>query len=190
MLMVRLTKIYTRSGDDGSTALGDFSRVAKTHPRIEAYGDVDELGAVVGMAILHCDDAKLEASLIRIQNDLFDVGADLCVPLADTEEDGSRLRIVTSQVDRLEKEIDDMNADLPALTSFVLAGGSPLSSHLHLARCVARRCERRVLRLAADETVNDEARKYLNRLSDHLFVMARYANKASGEVLWKPGDQR
>ena len=191
--MVRLTRIYTRVGDKGETALGDGSRVPKQSRRVEAYGTVDEANAAIGLARLHvgaAGDAEADAMLARIQNDLFDLGADLCTP-----EDGRRaagaLRIVAAQVERLEHEIDAMNKDLRALDSFVLPGGTPAAANLHLARTVTRRAERLVCALAAEEPVNPEAIKYLNRLSDHLFVLARAANdKGLSDVLWRPGANR
>ncbi|HEX5453522.1 MAG TPA: cob(I)yrinic acid a,c-diamide adenosyltransferase [Stellaceae bacterium] len=186
--MVRLTRIYTRGGDRGETSLGDGTRVAKQSARVEAYGTVDETNAAIGLARLHtAGDPETDAMLARIQNDLFDLGADLCTP-----EEGRRgagaLRIVAAQVARLEAEIDRMNADLQPLNSFILPGGSAAAAHLHLARTVARRAERIVCALAAAETVNPEAVKYLNRLSDHLFVLGRRLNdNGSRDVLWQPG---
>ena len=184
--MVKLTRIYTRGGDKGKTSLGDGTRVAKQSLRVEAYGTVDEANAALGLARLHTagDD---DAMLARIQNDLFDLGADLCTP-----EDGRRaagaLRIVAAQVKRLETEIDRMNAELAPLNSFVLPGGSPVSAYLHLARTVTRRAERLVCALAAAEPVNPEAIKYLNRLSDHLFVLSRRLNdNGASDELWRPG---
>ena len=184
--MVKLTRIYTRGGDKGKTSLGDGTRVAKQSLRVEAYGTVDEANAALGLARLHTagDD---DAMLARIQNDLFDLGADLCTP-----EDGRRaagaLRIVAAQVKQLETEIDRMNAELAPLNSFVLPGGSPVSAYLHLARTVTRRAERLVCALAAAEPVNPEAIKYLNRLSDHLFVLSRRLNdNGASDVLWRPG---
>lgn len=187
--MVHLSRIYTRTGDDGSTGLGDGARVSKCHPRVAAYGEADETGAAIGLAALHCgEDAATLAALRRAQNDLFDLGADLCIPLAADEKPGAALRIRAEQTLRLEREIDAANASLKPLKSFVLSGGSPLGAHLHLARCVARRCERRVVELAAVEPLNPEAIRYVNRLSDWLFVLARRANQADGgEILWAPG---
>src|SRR5580700_1573720 len=191
--MVRLTRIYTRGGDKGDTSLGDGSRVPKQALRVEAYGTVDEANAAIGLARLHLvsgSDTEADAMLARIQNDLFDLGADLCAP-----EDGRRaagaLRIVAAQVERLEHEIDAMNKDLQPLDSFVLPGGTPAAANLHLARTVARRAERLVCALAAEEPINPEAIKYLNRLSDHLFVMSRRLNgNGAGDVLWRPGATR
>jgi cob(I)alamin adenosyltransferase len=187
--MVRLTRIYTRGGDAGETSLGDGARVAKHDPRVEAFGTVDEANAAIGLARLSAPP-EADAMLARIQNDLFDLGADLCTP-----EDGRRaagaLRIQASQVERLEREIDALNAALKPLDSFVLPGGTPCAAHLHLARTVTRRAERLVAALAARETVNGEALKYLNRLSDHLFVLSRHVNdKGAGDVLWTPGANR
>jgi cob(I)alamin adenosyltransferase len=187
--MVRLTRIYTRGGDKGETSLGDGSRVPKQALRVEAYGTVDEANAAIGLARLNAD-ADSDAMLARIQNDLFDLGADLCTP-----EDGARaagaLRIVAAQVERLEHEIDAMNATLRPLDSFILPGGTPAAAYLHLARTVTRRAERLVCALAADEVVNPEAAKYLNRLSDHLFVLGRRVNdNGARDVLWQPGATR
>jgi cob(I)alamin adenosyltransferase len=188
--MVKLTRIYTRGGDKGQTSLGDGSRVAKQSPRVEAFGTVDEANAAIGLARLHVD-GEADAMLARVQNDLFDLGADLCTP-----EEGRRaadksrgaLRIVASQVKRLETEIDAMNAHLQPLNSFVLPGGSAAAAHLHLARTVTRRAERLTCALAAAEKVNPEAIKYLNRLSDHLFVLSRRVNDdRARDVLWQPG---
>lgn len=191
--MVRLTRIYTRGGDKGDTSLGDGSRVPKQALRVEAYGTADEANAAIGLARLHLvsgSDTEADAMLARIQNDLFDLGADLCTP-----EDGRRaagaLRIVATQVERLEHEIDAMNKDLRPLDSFVLPGGTSAAANLHLARTVTRRAERLVCALAAEEPVNPEAIKYLNRLSDHLFVMSRRLNdNGAGDVLWRPGATR
>src|SRR3954452_16965207 len=193
--MVRLTRIYTRGGDRGETSLGDGSRVAKQSLRVEAFGTVDEANAAIGLARLHAGvdpgtDQQADAMLARIQNDLFDLGADLCTP-----EDGRRgagaLRIVAAQVERLEHEIDAMNSALRPLDSFVLPGGSPAAANLHLARTIARRAERLACALAAAEPVNPEAVKYLNRLSDHLFVMSRRLNdNSAADVLWQPGATR
>jgi cob(I)alamin adenosyltransferase len=187
--MVKLNKIYTRTGDKGTTALGDGTRHPKHALRIEAYGTVDETNAAIGLARLSAD-GDLDPMLGRIQNDLFDLGADLCVP-----EDGKRgegaLRIAESQVARLEREIDRMNAALAPLTSFVLPGGTPAAAHLHMARTIARRAERLMVALAEREAVSAAALKYVNRLSDHLFVAARTANeKGKADVLWTPGANR
>ena len=187
--MVRLTRIYTRGGDKGETSLGDGSRVPKQSLRVDAYGTLDEANAAIGLARLHAD-GEADAMLARIQNDLFDLGADLCTP-----EDGRRgegaLRIVAMQVARLEREIDRMNTMLQPLDSFVLPGGTAAAAYLHLARTVTRRAERLVCALAAAEPVNPEAVKYLNRLSDHLFVLGRHLNdNGAKDVLWQPGATR
>lgn len=191
--MVRLTRIYTRGGDRGETSLGDGTRVPKHTRRVAAYGTVDEANAAIGLVRLHAD-READAMLGRIQNDLFDLGADLCVPEAnrrDTDRHPPPLRMLAAQVERLEREIDAMNASLPPLDSFVLPGGSAAAAHLHLARTVVRRAERLVSALAEAEPVNPEAVKYLNRLSDHLFVLGRRANgNGSGDVLWVPGANR
>jgi cob(I)alamin adenosyltransferase len=186
--MVRLTRISTRGGDQGETSLGDGSRVKKQSLRVEAYGTVDEANAAIGLARLHATGEMLE-TLARIQHDLFDLGADLCTP--DGGQHGQQaLRIIPAQTDRLEREIDAMNADLPPLDSFILPGGTPLAAALHLARTVTRRAERLVAALAETETVNPDALKYLNRLSDHLFVLSRAANRPAGDILWQPGINR
>jgi cob(I)alamin adenosyltransferase len=190
--MVVLSKIYTRTGDAGDTALGDGTRVPKHAPRVEAYGTVDELNAALGLARLHAGDEP-DAQLARIQNDLFDVGADLCRPgrEKDAEAEYPPLRITDAQVTRLEQEIDAMNARLAPLRSFVLPGGSALAAHLHLARTVARRAERQTVELAGTEDVNPAAIRYLNRLSDWFFVAARIANDdGAADVLWVPGANR
>ncbi|PWC33194.1 cob(I)yrinic acid a,c-diamide adenosyltransferase [Azospirillum sp. TSO35-2] len=189
--MVKLTKIYTRGGDAGETSLGDGRRVPKGDRRVAAYGTVDEANATVGMARLHTAAwPEADAMLGRIQNDLFDLGADLCTP----EEEAPKyppLRIVDAQVDRLEAEIDAMNAGLAPLTSFILPGGSPAAAHLHLARTVVRRAERLMTDLARDEAVTPAALKYVNRLSDHLFVLSRVVNRnGADDVLWVPGANR
>jgi cob(I)alamin adenosyltransferase len=187
--MIRLTRIYTRGGDAGETSLVDGSRVAKHSLRVEAYGTVDEANAVVGLARLHTK-GKIDAMLARIQNDLFDLGADLATPLAGRKAKGA-LRIIPAQVARLEKEIDGINAKLKPLNSFVLPGGTPLAAYLHLGRTVVRRAERLASALAKAEAINAEALKYLNRLSDHLFVLARHANRGGkADVLWRPGGER
>lgn len=184
--MVTLTKIYTRGGDQGITSLGDGSRVAKYHLRVAAYGTVDEANAAIGLARLHTA-GDTDAILARVQNDLFDLGADLCRPARDEAED-TKLRVSDTQVARIEAEIDAINADLQPLNSFVLPGGSPASAHLHLARTLMRRAERLVCELADRETVNVAAIKYLNRLSDLLFVLGRHANdRGAKDVLWEPG---
>ena len=190
--MVVLNRIYTRTGDRGETGLVDGSRVQKDGLRVTAYGTVDELNSTVGLARLHAAGAADEA-LERVQNDLFDLGADLCTP--DFENDAAakypRLRVIADQVTRLEREIDAMNADLKPLRSFVLPGGTPLAAHLHLCRTVCRRAERETVTLAGAETLNPEAVRYLNRLSDWFFVAARFANDSGrGDVLWVPGANR
>lgn len=192
--MVKLNKIYTRTGDKGQTGLGDGQRVAKASPRVNVMGTVDEANGVIGVArneAAQLEDPAAASMLIRIQNDLFDLGADLCMPGEDGPGD-VRLRITPAQVKRLEKEIDAMNADLAPLTSFILPGGAPAAAHLHLARSVVRRAERDCWLLAAEDHVNAPVLQYLNRLSDHLFVMARWINlkTGAGDVLWKPGGER
>ena len=184
--MVRLTRIYTRGGDKGETSLGDGTRVPKQTLRVAAYGTVEEANATIGLARLYTE-GEPDDMLGRIQNELFDLGADLCTP-----EEGSRaagaLRIVAAQVARLEHEIDAMNKALRPLDSFVLPGGTPAAAYLHLARTVTRRAERLVCALAAAEPVNPAAVKYLNRLSDHLFVLGRRVNdNGARDVLWQPG---
>ncbi|MCE2483217.1 MAG: cob(I)yrinic acid a,c-diamide adenosyltransferase [Alphaproteobacteria bacterium] len=186
--MVKLSRIYTRGGDGGQTSLGGGARVAKQDPRIGACGAVDEANAAVGLARLHATGEAAEM-LARIQDDLFDLGADLSYP--DREGGGAALRIVQGQVDRLEAEIDAMNGQLSELTSFVLPGGTPASAHLHLARTIARRAERAIAALAEREPVNPLALKFVNRLSDHLFVLGRFLNdKGANDVLWRPGANR
>jgi cob(I)alamin adenosyltransferase len=190
--MVVLSKIYTRTGDAGETALGDGSRVPKQSLRVAAYGTVDETNATLGLARLHAA-GDTDAALARVQNDLFDLGADLCTPghEADAAAAHPRLRIVAAQVTRLEAEIDAMNEGLATLRSFVLPGGTALAAHLHLCRTVCRRAERLVVELAAAEPVNPEAVRYLNRLSDWCFVAGRLANDGgSADVLWVPGANR
>lgn len=185
--MVKLNKIYTKTGDDGSTGLVDGSRTPKCSPRVEAYGAVDEANAALGLCRLHAKDDDDDDRLARIQNDLFDMGADLATP---GEIEGA-LRITDGQVDRLEREIDEMNADLAPLESFVLPAGTPLATHLHLARTVVRRAERDTVLAAEAEDISPAAIRYLNRLSDHLFVMARWVNaRGPGDVLWRPGAGR
>jgi len=192
--MVVLNKIYTRTGDDGTTALGSGGRRKKYDLRIAAYGTVDETNSAIGIARLHtAGDAALDAALARIQNDLFDVGADLCTPGHGKGPGGARLTVTDKQVAWLESEIDRLNAELAPLRSFVLPGGSPAAAYLHLARTICRRAERLTAELKdrAGESVTPEVLKYLNRLSDYLFVASRYANgKGSGDVLWKPGENR
>lgn len=191
--MVRLTKIYTRTGDAGTTRLGDMSETVKHDPRVDAYGDVDETNSAIGLARAALGEAHpLDAELARIQNDLFDLGADLCVPESDTPPDFEPLRMTATQVERLENTIDRLNAALEPLASFILPAGSEAAARLHFARTVCRRAERRIAALAASGArLNPDALKYANRLSDLLFVMARTANlDAGGDVLWVPGKDR
>ncbi len=189
--MVQLTRIYTRGGDAGQTSLGDGSRVDKHDLRVDAYGTVDEANAAIGVARLSvpaADGGDVDAMLARIQNDLFDLGADLCRP---GDAGDGKLRIADGQVARLEREIDRLNAELAPLNSFVLPGGTPCAASLHLARTVTRRAERLVGALARRETLNPAALKYLNRLSDHLFVLSRWVNdRGARDVLWVPGQNR
>ncbi|MCB1477715.1 MAG: cob(I)yrinic acid a,c-diamide adenosyltransferase [Rhodobiaceae bacterium] len=195
--MVRLNKIYTRTGDDGTTGLGDGQRRKKYDLRVAAYGTVDEANAAIGMARLStaqdAELARLDEILARIQNDLFDLGADLCTPDTGKDLGYEPLRIVSSQVERVESEIDGLNADLQPLKSFILPGGTAAAANLHLARTIARRAERLMTELAVaqGEHVSDAAMRYINRLSDLLFVAARWANgKGRGDVLWVPGANR
>ena len=195
--MVKLTRIYTKGGDKGETSLGRGERVAKHDRRVEAYGTVDEANSVIGLARAAVERtlkndahrAHVDEMLKRIQNDLFDLGADLCT--IEAKQGGEALRIAPSQTERLEREIDAMNAELSPLTSFVLPGGSEASAWLHLARTVARRAERCMTALAVEQSVSPEAIRYINRLSDHLFVLARRLNdNGAGDVLWVPGKGR
>jgi len=190
--MVILNRIYTRTGDDGTTALGSGERRPKYDLRITAYGTVDETNAAIGVVRLHLAEApELDAMLRLIQNDLYDLGADLAVPQREGKVE--RLRMLTSQVERLERDIDTLNEPLAPLTSFVLPGGTPAAAHLHLARTICRRAERAMVELAAlpDEPVSDPAIQYMNRLSDFLFVASRSVNnKGAGDVLWVPGQNR
>ena len=182
--MVKLNKIYTRTGDSGETSLVNGARVSKHSRRPAAFGEVDEVNSVIGLARMH-SEGEGDEMLSRIQNDLFDLGADLATP----ETDKPALRITSAQVTRLEQEIDAMNAELNPLTSFILPGGSQLSAWLHMARTVSRRAERRMTELAIEEPVNEAAMQYINRLSDHLFVMARRMNdNGANDVLWVPGN--
>ena len=189
--MVVLNRIYTRTGDDGSTRLATGEPVSKASGRVEAYGEVDETNACIGLIRLHTSaDPELDAMLSRIQNELFDLGADLATPI-EPPPPFDLPRIQPSQVVRLEGEIDVMNAQMEPLMSFILPGGTPLAAHLHLARTVCRRAERTCVRLADSGTpLNRDALKYLNRLSDLLFVACRRANAATGDVLWEPGATR
>ena len=192
--MVVLNKIYTRTGDDGTTALGTGERRKKYDLRIAAYGTLDETNSVIGIARVHtAEDAALDAALSRIQNDLFDVGADLTTPGKGKGPGGARLTVTAAQVDWLEVEIDRLNDELAPLRSFILPGGSAAAAYLHLARTVCRRAERLIAELndKPDESVTPEVLKYVNRLSDFLFVAARHANgKGARDVLWKPGQNR
>jgi cob(I)alamin adenosyltransferase len=192
--MVVLNKIYTRTGDDGTTGLGSGRRVSKADSRVEAYGTLDETNAAIGLARLYTreQDGPLDAMLSRIQNDLFDLGADVCFP-DESKDARGRLTVSAAQVDRLEAEIDALNQDLQPLRSFVLPGGTPAASYLHLARTISRRAERLMVALAQrpDEAVGDAALRYINRLSDFLFVASRYANEqGKADVLWVPGQNR
>jgi len=186
-----LTRIYTRGGDAGQTSLGDGTRVAKHDARVAAYGSVDEANAAIGMARLHVE-GEIDAVLARVQNDLFDLGADLCRPQAETPPGKpAPLRVSAAQVARLEREIDAFNAQLAPLDSFVLPGGTPAGASLHMARTIARRAERDITALAAHEPVNPEVVRYINRLSDLLFVLARHANdRGARDILWQPGENR
>lgn len=193
--MVVLNRIYTKTGDAGTTALGTGERVPKTSPRIAAYGTVDETNAVIGVARTQLAGAEpdVDAMLLRVQNDLFDLGADLCVPDKGQKLPYEPLRIADTQVARLESEIDQMNSELEPLRSFILPGGSPAGAALHVARTVSRRAERKMVELAAlpDEPVSAAALKYINRLSDFLFVASRYVNnRGKGDILWVPGKNR
>lgn len=196
--MVRLTKIYTRTGDDGSTGLADGSRRPKNDPRIAAYGTVDEANAALGLALLTLD-APVRDIIARLQNDLFDLGADLATPLPaslsdeEPEEPAPALRIIAAQVARLEAEIDDLNASLSPLTSFILPGGTAAAGYLHLARTILRRAEREMITIMTerDEKISDPARQFINRASDLLFVAARMANNGGkSDILWIPGAHR
>jgi cob(I)alamin adenosyltransferase len=192
--MVKLNKIYTRTGDDGSTGLGSGERRKKYDLRVAAYGTLDEANAAIGIARLHtAGDLTLDAALSRIQNDLFDVGADLCTPGKGRGPEGARLTVTKAQVDWLESEIDRLNDELAPLKSFVLPGGSPAAAYLHLARTICRRAERLIAELKdkPGESVGAEVLQYVNRLSDFLFVASRYANtKGTRDVLWQPGQNR
>ena len=189
--MVRLNKIYTRTGDAGETGLADGSRIRKDDPLAAAIGDVDEANSALGIALLHVTDGDVSAMLGRIQNEMFDLGADLATPGEDFAPSDMALRIVQPQIDRLEAEIDRMNESLEPLRSFILPGGGAGSAHLHLARAIVRRAERKAVAASRERSLNALALTYLNRLSDHLFVAARYvANGNGGDILWKPGATR
>ena len=194
--MVTLNKIYTRTGDDGTTALADGSRRVKYDLRIESYGAVDEANAAIGLARLHTKGITLDDILARLQNDLFDLGADLATPNTEENKNSSfqALRILPEQVTRIEQEIDLLNADLTPLTSFVLPGGEPAAAFLHLARTIMRRAERNLIRLSDErdaDKINEVTKSYINRASDLLFVAGRVANKnGSADVLWQPGATR
>ena len=193
--MVVLNKIYTKTGDDGTTGLGDGERVRKDGARVSAYGTIDEANAAIGMARIHlaAADSAVDAMLLRIQNDLFDLGADLCVPDRGKKLEYEPLRITEGQVARLEREIDELNSELSPLRSFVLPGGAAAAAALHVARTVTRRAERLIVELMADrqEPVSKPTLTYVNRLSDFLFVASRYVNdKGKGDVLWVPGKNR
>lgn len=191
--MVKLNKIYTRTGDDGSTGLVDGSRLPKDSARVSAYGDVDETNSVIGLVRLHLTHIGLDMVLARIQNELFDLGADLATPLPAKGDADSEyaLRIIASQVTQLETDLDNLNADMSALTSFILPGGSAPAAYLHQARTVSRRAERMMVTLASDTAVNPQALAYINRLSDFLFVAARWCNEqGADDVLWEPGASR
>jgi cob(I)alamin adenosyltransferase len=193
--MVVLNRIYTKTGDAGTTALGTGERVSKTSLRIAAYGTVDETNSTIGMVRVHLGDSepRVDAMLVRIQNDLFDLGADLCVPDRGQKLPYEPLRMSEAQVSRLESEIDEMNAELQPLRSFILPGGKPAAAALHVSRTVSRRAERCMVELAADpnEPVSAAGLKYINRLSDFLFVAARYVNdRGRSDILWVPGQNR
>lgn len=189
--MVYLNRIYTKSGDAGETGLGDGSRVAKDDTRIAAMGDVDELNATLGLLLANASDYPEANLILHVQNDLFDLGADLCVPLAQDEQPGVCLRITAKQLEHLERAIDRINEKLPPLNSFVLPGGSVAAAWCHAARTVCRRAEREIVTLARAANINSEAAKYLNRLSDLLFVLARAANNhGADDILWTPGASR
>jgi cob(I)alamin adenosyltransferase len=190
--MVNLTRIYTRTGDDGTTSLGDMSRTTKNDLRLIAYADVDEANCVIGVAVAATDlSDDVRTVLLRIQNELFDVGADLCTPVV-AEPEYPPLRVETTYIERLEAEIDNYNAELPNLRSFVLPGGTAASAHLQVARTVVRRAERATWAAMAEhgDEMSTLPATYLNRLSDLLFVLARHANLESGDILWKPGGER
>ncbi|TVV72649.1 cob(I)yrinic acid a,c-diamide adenosyltransferase [Sphingomonas solaris] len=189
--MVKLNRIYTRTGDHGETGLVDGSRVAKSDPRMQAIGDADEANSAIGVALLHVQDAQFRLMLGRIQNEMFDLGADLATPGEDFTPGEMTLRITAAQVERLEREIDAMNEDLEPLRSFILPGGDPAAAHVHLARAIVRRAERAAVAAGATVALNPQALGYVNRLSDHLFVLGRAISaRAGGDVLWQPGATR
>ncbi|MEO8176604.1 MAG: cob(I)yrinic acid a,c-diamide adenosyltransferase [Sphingomicrobium sp.] len=189
--MVRLNRIYTRTGDAGQTGLVDGSRIAKDHPRAQAIGDVDELNSAIGLALVAIDNPAASAMLGRVQNELFDLGADLATPGEDFTPSDMKLRVVQSQIDRLEAEIDAMNEALEPLRSFILPGGGEAAARIHVARTIARRAERSAVTASGEGSINPLALIYLNRLSDHLFVLGRVLAKAAGgDVLWQPGATR
>ncbi len=190
--MVKLTRIYTRGGDAGKTSLGSGERVLKSTKRIEAFGTVDEVNSIIGIVRLHTEkNTHIDKMLFRIQNDLFDLGADLCIPKEGQKHEKSALRILAKQVERLEQEIDELNSGIPSLSSFILPGGTEAASYLHLARTITRRAERIMVDLSNTESINSNSLKYINRLSDHLFVLARYMNnERKKEIHWVPGDNR
>lgn len=187
--MVHLSRIYTKTGDDGTTALGDMSRTSKNDPRLEAFATVDEANSYIGVVLLHVTNPEVRSLLLTIQNNMFDIGADLCTPVIDNPEI-KPLRITQEQITYLEEQIDKYNENLSSLRSFILPSGSEASSHLHVARTVVRRAERRTWHAinSFGEGVNLLTAKYLNRLSDLLFVLARYENKENGDQLWVPGN--
>jgi cob(I)alamin adenosyltransferase len=189
--MVKLNKIYTRTGDGGETGLADGSRIAKEHPLAQAIGDVDEANSTIGVALLHIEDDQARTMLGAIQNELFDLGADIATPAEDFTPNEMTLRVVQPQIDRLEREIDAMNGRLQPLRSFILPGGAGGSAHLHVARAIVRRAERSTVSASRHVPLNPLARIYLNRLSDHLFVLARLiASGSDGDILWQPGATR
>lgn len=191
LALVKLNKIYTRTGDGGEMGLADGSRIAKEHPLAQAIGDVDEANSAIGVALLHIDDEAARKVLKAIQNELFDLGADIATPAEDFSPSEMALRVIQPQIDRLEGEIDRMNGSLEPLRSFILPGGSVGAAHLHLARAIVRRAERSTVAASRHVPLNPLARAYLNRLSDHLFVLARtLAAKEQGDVLWQPGATR
>jgi cob(I)alamin adenosyltransferase len=189
--LVRLNRIYTRTGDAGDTGLVDGSRISKDHPRAHAIGDVDELNSTIGLALVGMASEEARAMLSRVQNELFDLGADLATPGETFEPTEMTLRVVQPQIDRLESEIDAMNESLEPLRSFILPGGSEVAARIHVARTIARRAERSVVAAAREISLNPLAAVYLNRLSDHLFVLGRLlAKDEGGEILWQPGATR